>query len=704
MQRRRSSIRTVCIIGALLAFVGLSAAAHDRELIRTITPVVDLHLTTTGQVRLYTQDFFSYVTDASRDAWIPAPPSIIHDTSMYSIRRIGRVVHLNEVVLAGGHVISTSSGQQRSAVLRSEDEGRTFSVIEIGTDTLASADDLRQTQDGMVFFLDRVGRIWTSLDKGLSWNVSPLPKPIPPGGARELDMITRTMGICVDVGRSFYFTANGWQSVISPMISQRPIVRTQPTFLDYFAWSRELTFWNNTLILREGRDLFRSASNDLLWERWAGVGSVAMAPDRSTLCWWTTDGKLWQASTFDAPATEVASGVLQPELLRIDGDAVIAYRPDTGPIVFRGGSRTVHRPYHATATITSPTIGTDGPKGTNWGVRNVLPGAIVVDILREDKSGVWHRDTVLPIGPTFTVRKVGKDTVVFGDFSNKHALDLKTRRITSYDVRQPLTEFLKSPVARFRCQVAADELDSTHVKWTEFRLVDGVFRCAELVDSSRFGVRSDLVDIRISQADVSALLQQLNARGDAEPTVNDVAITPELRADFDRMLDTLFVHDAYFDVFDIYRPPPAPEVQAIDCRAFFKRMVDSIPQLTPQTLAAAMLAWRRVPKDEFSRYAIEFENRSGRFLSFSVEREDEAHPPLMAPWVGSYAGWKWHVFDRGLTGLFLQAMPEQGLPPLFREMSREVWFLAAVCAYLDGQRNGRWHRWTEREVTPGARQ
>lgn len=693
-----------CIVGTCLALLVLNVRAHDRELIRTITPVVDLHRTSTGQIRLYTQDFFSYLTDPARDAWVPAPPVIVGDTSMYAVRRIGRVLKLDAVVLAGGHVISTSNGQQRSAVLRSEDEGKTFTLIEVGTDTLASADDLRQTQDGMLFFLDRVGRLWSSLDKGLSWSMTQMPKPIPPGGARELDMITRTMGICVDIGRSFYFTTNGWQSVISPMISQKPIIRTQPTFLDYFAWSRELTFWNNTLILREGRDLFRSPSNDLLWERWADVGNLTLAPDRSSMCWWTTEGTLMRATSLDAPATDVATNVLQPDLIRIDGDAVITYRPDTGPIVFQNGSRVAHRPYHATETIKTPTISTTGPKGTNWGVKNVLPGAIVVDILREDKAGVWHRDTVLPIGPTFTVRMIGKDTVVFGDFSNKHAMDLKTRRVATYEVRQPLTEFLKAPVARFRCQVAADELDSTHVKWTEFRLVDGVFRCAELVDSSRYGVRSDLVDIRIPPTVITDLLKKLHERGDAEITAADVPITAELRADFDRMLDTLFVHDAYFDVFDIYRPPPSPEVQAADCRAFFKRMVDTIPQLRPETMAAALLAWRRVPKDEFSRYEIEFENRSGRFLSFSVEREDEAHPPLMTPWVGSFAGWKWHVFDKGLTTLFLQGMPEQGLPPLFREMARDTWFLAAIGAYLDGQRNGRWHRWTDREVTPGARQ
>ena len=133
-------------------------------------------------------------------------------------------------------------------------------------------------------------------------------------------------------------------------------------------------------------------------------------------------------------------------------------------------------------------------------------------------------------------------------------------------------------------------------------------------------------------------------------------------------------------------------------------MVDTIAALSPETRAAALLAWRRVPKDEFSRYVIEFENRSGRFVSFSVEREDEAHPPLLTPWVGSAAGWKWHVFDKGLSQLFLKAVPGQALPAVFTNMARDTWYLAAIGSYMDGLKNGRWHRWTDREVTPAARQ
>ena len=697
------SIRPLTFLLAVACTAILTSSAHDRALIRTITPVVDLHRIADGSVRIYTQDFDAYNADPSRDAWIHATPSIAGDTAMYAIRRIGRVLHLGQTVLAGGHVLSVSSGQPRSAILRSTDEGASFSLVEVGTDTLASADDLRMTQDGTVFFLDRVGRLWQSGDQGATWASKQLPKPIPPGGARELDMINGTLGICVDVARDFHFTANGWQSVITPMVSKRPIVRTQPTFLDYFAWNREMTFWQNTLILREGRDIFRSPSNDLLWERWSDVLTFTVALDRSRIVWWDVRGTLWSATSFEAAPTKIAEDVFQPDLIRIDGDAVITYRSDTGPVIHRGGSRTMLRPYHPTEVLKVPSFATEGPKGTNWGVKNVLPGAVVVDILKQDKLGGWHRDTILPIGPTHTVHQIDKNTVVFGDFSNKHAYDVNTRVVSEYHVTTPLTEFVKAPVVRFRCQVAADELDSTHVKWTEFRLVDGVFRCAELVDSSRFGVRSDLVDIRIPPEEISGLLERINTSGDAGPGDAYVSITPELRAEFNRMLDTLFVYDAYFDVFDIYRPPPAPEVQANDCREFFQRMVDTIASLSPETRAAALLAWRRVPKDEFSRYEIEFQNRSGHYASFSVEREDEAHPPMITPWVGAAEGWKWHVFDRSLTDLFLKAVPSSALPDVFEDMARDPWYLAAIGSYLDGLKNGRWHRWSNREVTPAAR-
>lgn len=683
----------------VLSFILLStvhrAQSSDRELLRLYTPVVDVILTSPTSVRLYFQNFDAWDADASSKGWTQHRPQIKADSNTYSIRRIGRVLHVGDLVIAGGHIITRTNGLS-SAILRSTDDGRSFDVVKIGTDTLGSTDGLRMTSDGAIIFLDRVGRFWLSQDKGLTWMLTKLPAPVPPAAAREVDMVNTKMGVCVDIERKIHFTTNGWQSVIAPMASSRPIIRTQPTFLDYFNWNRELTFWNNELILIEGRDLYRTPSNDLLWQRWDTVVAFSMATDRSKIAYYTNTGRLYTATSFTDAPTLVASDVLRPQFIRLDGDAIICYRADTGPVIYRGGTSIMIRPYDVSKPIGEPAFVARYKKKPVYGVVVAYPGAEMVDLVKVGASGMWQRDTIADIGPVRSIHAVHPDSVVIGTASGALLYHVQSRSFTPWHIRQPLKEFLSSPISRFRVVVAADELDSTHVVWTEFRPVNNVFRCAELVDSSKFGVRSTLVDLRIPADEVVKLLQGVNDRADRKISAEELPLTSEIRTQLRTVLDTIFNSDAYFDTLDLYRPPPKPEVQIEDCKRVFLDASENMSQMTPDQITAALMAWRRVPKDEFSRYEIQLENRSGRFLRFTAERDDEAHLPMMCAWIGSVDGVEWMSFDRGLSKFFKDMMAPQALPPLFTIMSNDVWAFVAVGSFLDGMKTGRVHRWKTR--------
>jgi len=655
-------------------------AMHDRALIHTKVPIVDAIKTPDGKVRLFTQDFQAYDADPALDAWVRKDPTFLADSSTFSLRRIGRILHVGNVVLAGGHVIGQVSGRDVTAVLRSTDNGYSFQVIEVGEDTLGMSDGVGLSQDGMVFFVDRVGRMWTSNDTGRSWNQTTFTRPIPPGSIRELDMVNRQLGVGIDVQRQIYLTMNGWQKIITPVPASRPIRRTQPTFLDEFKWNRNLVLWDNYLILVEGPDIYRTPSNDLIWERWDNVVRYDVSADRRSIAYYDTHGKLYTTTSFAAAPVLIADDLLQPDFIRHNGNTIIVYRPDTGPILFENGKRTMIRPYHPTEAITAPEFSAKSKSGQGWGV-----------------------DSPMPIGPIRKVQVLEKDTVILGDYGNKHRYDPVKKSTSSFTISNPLDEFLRDPVVRFRVVIAADELDSTHVSWAEFRPVDKQFRCAEIVDSSRFGVKSDLVDIRIDPELVRTTLERVNKHADQAPSKDLIDLSPETIAAYERLLDTIFVYDAYFNTFDLYIPPPDPLVQIDDCRQRFRKVTDTIGQVSNATIEEAILAWRHLPRDEFSRYAVQFENRRGLKVAFSVERTDEAHPPMMTPWVGKHRGWSFHVFDRGLTDLVIRGMAPNKLPAQFKVMAGNEWLLAAVASYLDRRQHGRWHRWMKTEVTPGAR-
>ena len=561
----------VCVVALL---VGVEGIAHDRGLIRTLTPVVDMTLQANGDVRLYTQDFVVYTASKSQDAWRVTMPTFTQDTSVFDVLRVGRVVKTGSTVLIGGNIVLTEGGSPKSAILRSVDDGKTFTAVAISNDTLGTTDDLRLTQDGMVFFLDRVGRLWSSVDNGAQWSMKAMPKPIPLGGARELDMLSKQMGVCIDIGRDIHFTTNAWSSVISPMVSTKPITRTQPSFLDYFAWSRTLTFWQNELIVEEGSDIYRSASNDLYWSLWKGVHAFGIAPDRSSLVYWQRDRTLKQITSFTTPETVIATDVIQPDIIRVQDGVVFTYRPDTGPIVYASSGTYSIRPYTITRNVGEPSMKAVGTKKTpsTMGVTSAVPGAVLVDVLSEVSPGKWKRDTILPVGPIRTARMISKDEMVFGNLGSSYVYNRSTKQLRDYTLESPIAEFLKKPIARFKMRVSADELDSTHVQWTEFRKVGNAFKCAELVDSSQYGVSSDLIDLSVSVSDLNALLTSINERGSAPLDLSALDLNEDVVKRFNEALDTVFAYDAYFDVFDIYRPPPAPEVQAADCRTEFARV------------------------------------------------------------------------------------------------------------------------------------
>lgn len=700
-------IRTIIIGLAILSVLwhGVTMSAHDRDLVRPLTSVVDIVSGSGQSVLMFTRSFAVYEADPVADAWTEIKPTLNVDKSEYDIGRIGGALRVGNVVIVSGHIVSRVTPKPHSALLRSTDNGRSFSVVEITADTMGTTDKIGQTIEGRLFFVDRVGRLWLSDDVGMSWRSVNFPKTIPLGTVREVDLINNNMGACIDNGRDFHFTTNGWSSSISPLESKREIRESQPSMLDYFVWDRSMYFWDNALIMVEGDHTYRSASNDLLWEPWHGVIEFAMADDRSSIAYWTNDGKLWSSKSLSAAPTLIASDVVRPDVLRIIGNRIVVYRPDTGPIFYEGGVVSRARPYHATKRISSPGEFIFDEKGdeSGWGLLTAIKSAVIVDIVRQGADGEWHRDTVLPIGPIRTMRALNKDEIILGDLRRTYRYSAKTKLLSRYKVEQPLANFLKKPVARFKVRVAADELDSTHVQWAEYRLHGDNFVCTEMVDSSRFGVSSELISITIPRSEIVNILNKVNRRGDAGFDLSTISVTDDVKKRYKALVDTLFVHDAYFDVFDLYRPPPTPEVQIVDCKERFMAVTDTIGSLSKDVIENAILSFRRVPKDEFSRYEIEIENTAGRVLVFRVDHEDEAHPPLMTPWIGSGEGLRWHIYDADITDLFLRAISKKATPPLFTEMAKKEWLLVAVASYLDRIQRGRYHRWANREVVPGAR-
>ncbi len=614
------------------------------------------------------------------------------------IKRIGQVLTIGSTTIAFGHILSQESSS--SVVLYSNDYGETYKAITVSADSLGSTDKCSIASDGTLHFVDRVGRIWKSSDSGASWNHVKQPSNIQAGAIRELDMIDAMNGVCVDGIRGVYFTTNGWASAIAPLPASRPITRTQPSMLNGFAWSRNLWLVNSAMIMHEGGDYYRTATNDLVWERWDSVVVFAVSPNKKTMAYYTTDNRLVYSHADGTRSVILDTNCPYPHMIRVVDDAVITYRPDTGPIVYSNGRVQSIRPLDSKQQITEPT---KADRLKRWGVLTASVDAEIVDVLRADDKGRWHRDTVLRCGPVRSVRVLGTDTVLLNTSHGTTAYLARQRRTIPYTVSNPLGRFLQIPLSRMRISMWADAFDSTHRTWCEYVVIGNEFVCAELVDSTRAKVRSRLESRKMSVSVVESLLRELNDVADRLPTALLVPYTADVQSEMSSILDTLFSTDAYFDTYDVYRPPPAPETQAQLCLQEFKRSVTKLDGMSADTIARALRAFRHVPHDGHSKYAIEFQNKSGRIARFVVDRSDEAHPPLMLPWTGWVDGVEWNSYHRGLTDLFLKGMPSDVTPGRFKDMARGAWFYIGVAAYLDGIRYGRWHRWSDRVVTPAAR-
>lgn len=676
----------------MLSFT-ISYAGSDADLIRFVSPIIDAHPLPDGTVRLYSQRLDVYDANKTEHTFTRINPEI----AGAKIRRVSQVLLTSSSVLAFGHIVTYDAAA--SVVLRSTDMGKSFTPIVVGTDTMAITDGCTLVQGGQLLFVDRVGRLWKSDNDGLTWVNKRWPTGITPGAAREVDMIDAKTGVCIDGIRGIHFTTDGWNSIITPVPAHRPILRTQPSMIFNSGWTRSFVLLNNTLYLTEGPDTYRTASNDLIWERWDSVATFSFSSDRKRIAFYTTDSRLVMQDANGSNTKVLGNDVLPPHFIRVFGDTVLTYRPDTGPTVYTSSGITSVRPLLANSTITQPTLLSTN---SDWGILTNAVDAVLVDVLNKDGKGLWHRDTVAAIGPVRSVYSVGRDTLVFNTNRNAMAYLPNKRTITPYTVKDPLALFMQQPVVRFRLLFASDELDSTHVRWVEYVTQDTMLVCAELVDSSSFGVRSQLVTKRFGQSEIRNLLASINAMGETPPSASFVTITPGVLEDYHNILDTIFSTDAYFDQFDMYKPPPAAEEQARSCLNIFARVADEIPTLSPETIADALRAFRHVPHDGHSRYVAEFQNRAGRIARFMVDRADEAHPPLMLPWRGYFNGNTWSSYNRGLTSLMLKGLPEDAIPPMFKELSKDSWFLLGVASYIDAMRYGRRHRWSNRSITPAA--
>ncbi len=687
-----SRIPVVTLIFALA--VQVLQAGNDAALMRFTSPIIDLHTLPTGGVRMYSQQLDVYDAVPSSPTWFRK----IATVNGAKVRRVSQVLRMNNVVLAVGHILTYDGAA--SVVLRSTDFGSSFTPVVVGTDTLAITDVCTATPQGQLFFVDRVGRLWMSSDLGTTWITKRWPSGITPGAAREVDMIDANTGVCVDGLRGVHFTTDAWTTLITPLVAKRPITRTQPSMINSSNWSRSLVLVQNTLYLTEATDVYRTPSSDLIWERWDSVAAMAVSADRKLMALFTIDGTLKVQKVDGSKVRILETNALPPHLLRIVGDTVIAYRPDTGPVIYAGTTRTQLRPLTTDKPIADPSFQTPNEQ---WGVLTNTVDAQLIDIVRKDGKGLWHRDTVARFGPVRSMFTKGTDTVVFNTNRAAVAYVPSSRKLVPYTVNTPLKDFLKHPIVRFRLLCAADELDSTHVRWVEYVAQGNKLVCAELVDSSNFGVKSQLITNSFTQDEIKQLLQTINEDGEELPTNDFVQLTPDVLAEYNNIVDTIFSTDAYFDPFDMYKAPPAAEDQARSCWTLFKNVVDELPKLTPEVIADAFRAYRHVPHDGHSRYVIEFQNRSGRLAVFSVDRADEAHPPLMLPWRGYCEGQTWQSFTTGLTALFSKGFPSESIPPMFAQMSRPAWYLVSIASYLDAVRYGRRHRWSNRVITPAAR-
>ncbi|MBC8124573.1 MAG: hypothetical protein H7X70_02460 [Candidatus Kapabacteria bacterium] len=698
-------IRTAIMRGLYAAVIGMmvfiQANAQQqqpdrRPLLKVGLEIVDVAQQPSGRMWVTTRTFDVYTAMPGDRSW---RHELLHYENLVAkleVKRVARLFFLTDSIgVLAGDILTYETGSPLSCILRTTNGGTSWHTSVVSTDTLAVTDAVRMTNDGMIFMLDQVGRFWTSRDKGASWVQGKLPLTLQGGDFKEMDMTSTKMGVAIDRFRTISFTTNSWQSVIPARPSSKPIVRTQPNMHDQLAWARDLVMWNDRLILTEGRDIYTTLLNDLLWERWDDVVKVCMSDDRAYLYYVDRIGQLWKWKSGEAAAVKIASDLLVPRTMRAAHGSVILYRPDTGPIVVNNSGATTMRMYADQGEISEPRrIIRD--KDTEWGMDWLEPNDLSIDLYRRQlPKGLWQRDTFAYVGKTL-FRAVGDDSLIVGEGSLSSLYDGKARQFRRYVLSKPIDAFLKAPITGFRIVVERSTGKSTRRSWCDYRLKNGQYQCGEVVDSSDQGVRSAQFLKSYTRDEIFAHLSGLNNDANVYPSVSSISFTEKDIANYRSMLDTIFQYDGYFDTLDLYRPPPATDVQIASCISTFANVANEIPTLTNDRLGQALLSFRHWPSDRDVRYISEFTNSAGDILMVEMDRSNEVHLPMLMPWRVTFRGQAWHWYGRTMAPFFIASISPMYLPEIFTRMMEPQWLLLSIASSLDAERNGRYHRWYQR--------
>lgn len=694
----RSAIILVLLLGTYTAHA--QKPVPDRRPLLTIgDDVADVTQQPSGRVWVITRTFDIYTAMPGDRTWKHERVEFEDHNSKLEVKRASRIVFLTDSVgVLVGNILTYEKGDPVSCVLRTTNGGYTWKTSIVASDSLAVVDAMRITNDGMLFMLDHTGRMWYSLDTGVVWVQGKLPPSLMTGDAMEMDMITSKLGATIDRFRTISFTTNGWKSAIEGRPSQRPILRTQPNMLDQFLWARDFFMWNDRLIVTEGRDVYVTLMNDLVWDRWDSVSSVCLSDDRSYLYYINVDGQLWQWKTGEPSAIKIADGIVSSRLMRAAHGRIIFYRSDTGPVVVDKHGITRMRLYAETGEFKEPTR-TVFDKDTEWGVSWMSPNELSIDVYRrQSRKGQWERDTFLVAGKT-QFKVVGDDSLVFGEGSSSTIYDARRRTHVNYVLTKPIESFFRAPVTSFRVLIERTSRQATRKWWCDYTLKSGSFQSTELIDSTKEGIRSTQFNKSHRQDDVTELLASLNSDANAYPKTSEFTFTDVDRQNFLRMLDTIFQYDSYFDTLDQYRPPPAIEIQIAQCKASFPKVIDEMAKMTDQRFGEAILSLRHRPTNRDVRYSIEFVNKMGDVLSAEMDRTNEVNLPLMMPWRVTLRGQTWHWYGRAMGPFFISSFPAGTLPPIVHQMMDPSWLLLGVAASLDYERFGRMHQWYKKPWT-----
>lgn len=673
-------------IWSLLFVAGVGADPAGFDLLRTKVPIVDVVVMDEHRLRLYSQSFEAYDVTDSSVGWTNVRPVIDSQGMSLQIRRIGRVYHWDSLVVIGGRISIRLGDREVAALLRSTNRGESFSVVAVGSDTLAMTDDIRGTGPGHLFFLDVVGRRWTSRDGGMTWTDANM------SGTVEIDMVKPEMGVAIDRARKVTFTVTNWQKNIEAIPSDRKITRKQPQVNKDQFWDRELIFWDSYLILRVGAELYRTKSNDLFWTRWDSVTTCAISRDRRTMVFQDLSGAVYRCTSFAQTPERLASGMLQAQFLRADDGIVIVMRADTGPIILHNGQQKMLRPIDRSRQIVHVDHRDESAAVSTWGVLHDGTGSAVFDIVKRN-GNLWRRDTTLLIGPVTKIVEAGKDSLHVICGSREYVYDHRKRAITPFVYQNPLATLGTSPVFRFKVRINLKSNDGISTTWAEFRRSGNDFKCSEIVDSTGHGIRSKLISRTVAAASVSDLLKNIDERGNRPIDVAAITRASIESSQLMKQLDTMFLADEFFDEGRGYEQPPDRTTQIEDCKQFFAQSIDQMKVVNSEYVEQAIQAWRWSQNEQHVTFSITFENQSGKTVKIESAAANGSYTPGMLSWQVTHDVHSWRMYSSNVPVFLRTVLPDEVLGSRFISMTEMLWVYAALGAYEDGRRNGRWHIW-----------